>query len=139
MNKPSPDLKNLIRLIGKWKISGDAKGQVEFNWLEGGFFLKQDVEIEHAGRKIKGIEIIGHLQRLGDKPSKELLSRFYSFTEGLTLDYVYLFDGDVLTIWFGRIGSENFYRAKFSKDGNSFCGAWQWPGGGYTVVGTRID
>jgi len=139
MSKPSSDLKNFGKLIGKWKITGDALGQVEFKWVHGGFFLMQDVDIEYGGRRIKGIEIIGHLHKLGDDSSREIWSRFYSFLDGLTLDYIYEFDGHILTIWFGQKGSNNFYKAKFSEDGNSFNGAWQWPGGGYSVVGTRVS
>lgn len=31
--------------------------------MEGGFFLMQHFDFVQGGRKIKGIEIIGHLQR----------------------------------------------------------------------------
>ena len=89
------------------------------------------------GRQIKGIEMIGHLHRAGEKPSEEIWTRFYSFSDGLTLDYVYEFDGKTLTIWFIKKGSDNRYKGTFNEDGNSFKGAWAWPGGGYQVNGTR--
>ena len=131
-------MKTLNKLIGKWKLTGDVQGQIEYKWLEGGKFLAQDVDLKYGGRKIKGVEIIGHLHKLGEKPSKEIWSRFYSCLDGLTLDYVYEYKGDTLTIWFREKDSDNFYTGKFSKDGNSFSGAWQWPGGGYSVTGIRI-
>jgi|GraSoiStandDraft_46_1057282.scaffolds.fasta_scaffold180077_3 hypothetical protein len=42
-----------------------------------------------------------------------------------------------LTIWFDKKDSDNFYIWEFSKD--SFSGTWQWPGGGYSVTGKKIN
>jgi hypothetical protein len=135
---PNPDLKSLDRLVGTWKVSGEAQGQIRFEWMEGGFFLVQHLDLEYGGRKLKGIEVIGHLQRLGEEPSKEIWSRVYSFPDGLTLDYVYELADDTITIWFGHKGSDNRMKGTFSPDGNSFSGAWEWPGGGYQITGTRV-
>ncbi|MFZ0138940.1 MAG: hypothetical protein WAK89_17880, partial [Candidatus Sulfotelmatobacter sp.] len=57
-----PDLESLTPLVGTWKISGDAHGQIRYEWADGGFFLMQHVDLAYAGRTIKGIEVIGHLQ-----------------------------------------------------------------------------
>ena len=35
-------------------------GTVTYEWMEGGFFLIQHVDLEQYGQRIKGIEIIGH-------------------------------------------------------------------------------
>jgi len=137
-NKPNPDLKTLNKLVGTWKISGDAKGHIEYKWAENGFFLIQDVDLEYGGKQIRGIEMIGHLQKIGEEPSREIWSRFYHFTEGLTLDYVYELVDNTLTIWFGEKDSNNFYKGTFNEDGSSFKGAWQWPGGGYSMVAKKI-
>ena len=136
--KPGSHLKNLDKLVGRWKISGDAKGQIKYRWADGGFFLIQDVDLEYGGKQISGIEMIGHLQKVGEKPIREIWSRFYHFNEGLTLDYVYELVDNTLTIWFGRKNSDNFYRGTFSENGNSLKGAWQWPGGGYSTVAKKI-
>ncbi len=72
------------------------------------------------------------------EPSREIVSRFYSYFEGLKIDYVYELTGDMLKIWFGDKTSDNRFEGKFSADGNSFSGGWSWPGGGYSVSGTRI-
>src|SRR3712207_5039566 len=88
----SPDLKNLDRLVGTWEMSGEVQGRVTFEWMEGGFFLIQHVDLEQHGQKIKGIEIIGHERQFGVQPSEEIKSRFYSNT-GDTLDYVYELEG----------------------------------------------
>ena len=76
-SEPNPDLKNLDRLVGTWEVSGGAQGRVGFEWMEGGFFLIQHVDLEQYSQRIKGIEIIGHEQPFGSEPSEELKSRFY--------------------------------------------------------------
>ena len=134
---PSPELKKLDKLVGTWKVSGGAKGTIKYEWMEGGFFLIQHVELEHE-QKGKGIEIIGHERLFGtSEPSKELKSRYYD-NAGNTFDYVYEIDGDTLTIWGGEKGSPAYYQGKFSEDGNTLAGAWHWPGGGYESTATRL-
>jgi hypothetical protein len=87
--QPSPNLKNLgNRLVGAWEVSGDAQGRVTFEWMDGGFFLIQHVELEQYGQKVRGIEVIGHLRPFGAEPSEDITSRFYD-NLGNTLDYVY--------------------------------------------------
>lgn len=136
--KPNPDLKNLEKLVGTWKVSGGIQGTNTFEWMEGGFFLIQHFDFEHDGRKLKGIEIIGHEQRFGAGPSAEIKTRVYSLLDGMTLDYVYEMDGNDLTIWAGEKGSPAYMKGKFSEDGNSFSCEWFYPGGGYKATGTRV-
>lgn len=134
---PNPDLKSLDRLVGAWNVSGpNISGHVTYEWMEGGFFLMQHVDIVHDGRKIKGIEIIGHERRFGAEPSEDIKTRYYD-TTGDTLDYVYELDGDTLTIWGGEKGSPAYYRGTFSDDGNTLTGGWVYPGGGYEATLTR--
>src|SRR5215210_5632747 len=121
---PNPDLKSLDRLVGKWKVSGPGiDGQVTYEWMDGGFFLMQHVDLVHDGRKIKGLEIIGHEREFGAEPSEEIKSRYYDST-GETLDYVYEVDGDTLTIWGGQKGSPAYYKGTFSDDGDTLAGGW---------------
>lgn len=136
---PNPDLQTLARLVGSWQISGDAQGQVRYEWTDGGFFLVQHFDLVHGGRPIKGIEVIGHLRQLEGEPTEEIWTRVYSFTDGLTLDYVYELDGDTLTIWGGGKGSPAYYRGAFSDDGATVTGGWHWPGGEYTANMTRVS
>jgi hypothetical protein len=138
-SEPNPDLKSLDRLVGAWEVSGGAQGKVTYEWMEGGFFLIQSVDFEHDGHKVRGIEIIGHEQKFGEEPSADIKTRFYSFLDGMTLDYVYELDGDTLTIWGGEKGSLAYYKGMFSADGNTIAGAWVYPGGGgYESTTTRI-
>ena len=137
--KPNPDLKSLDRLIGTWKQSGEVEGEITYEWAEGGFFLFQHVDMMQYGNKIKGIEVIGHESTFGSEPSTEIKSRFYSFLDGMTLDYVYEMEGDTLTIWGGEKGSPAYYKGTFSPDGNTLTGSWVYPGGGgYDAVSTRV-
>jgi len=136
--KPNPDLKSLDRLVGTWKVSGGAQGQVTYEWMEGGFFLMQRFDLELEGHKIKGIEIIGHLMPFEGQPSEAIKTRIYD-NMGNSFDYVYELDGDTLTIWGGEKGSPAYYKGTFSDDGNTLSGAWVYPGGGgYESTATRI-
>lgn len=140
---PHPDLKSLDRLVGTWNVidpSGAAAvhGTVTYEWMEGGFFLVQHVDLQQDGQHTKGLEIIGHLQPFGEAPSVEIWSRYYD-NGGNTLDYVYELDGDTLTIWSGAKGSPAYYKGTFSDDGDSLAGAWVYPGGGgYASTSTRV-
>jgi hypothetical protein len=127
--EPSPDLKSLDRLVGTWEHSGEVRGSSTFEWMEGGFFLIQRVDLEQHGQRIKGIEVIGHLRPFGEEPGEDIRSRFYDST-GNTLDYVYELEGDTLTIWGGEKGSPAYSRGNFSGDGNTCSGEWVYPGGG---------
>jgi hypothetical protein len=135
---PSADLKNLDCLVGTWNVTGGAKGQVRYEWMEGGFFLIQHVSLDNDGHISKGIEMIGHEQKFGEAPSEDIQSRYYG-SGGETFDYVYEMDGNTLTIWGGEKGSPAYYRGTLSADGNTLTGGWVYPGGGgYQSTATRV-
>jgi hypothetical protein len=136
--QPSAVMKRLDVLVGTWTISGDAEGQVTYEWLDGGFFLLQRIDINHSGHRVKGLEVIGHERLFGaSESSSDIKTRVYD-SEGNTLDYVYELEGDTLTIWGGQKGSSAYYKGTFSGDKNSFSGSWVWPGGGYSTTTTRV-
>jgi hypothetical protein len=137
--EPSAKLKELgDRLVGTSRLSGGVEGTTTFEWMEGGYFLIQRVDLEQYGQRVKGIEIIGHLRPFGEPPSEEIRSRFYD-TQGNTLDYVYELDGDTLTVWGGEKGSPAFLKATLDANGNG-SGEWVYPGGGgYRFTSTRIE
>ena len=138
--KPNPDLKSLDRLVGTWKQSGEVEGEITYEWAENGFFLIQRVDLMQYGNRIKGIEIIGHEFKFGEESSAEIKSRFYSFLDGMTLDYVYEIEGNTLMIWGGEKGSPAYYKGTFSEDGNTLTGGWVYPGGGgYQAVSVKVN
>ncbi|QHT70794.1 hypothetical protein GXP67_31170 [Rhodocytophaga rosea] len=127
---PNPDLQPLNRLVGRWQLSGETEGMVTYEWMEGGFFLLQHFDFTLHGHRVKGMEVIGHLQPFSSNPSPEIWSRAYD-CEGNTLDYVYELDDDTLMIWGGQKGSLSYFRGQFNADGTVNTGEWVWPGGGY--------
>lgn len=106
--------------------------------MEGGFFLIQRIDLEKHGRRIKGIEIIGHEWPFGAELGEDVKSRFYDNLSN-TLDYVYELEGDALTIWGGEKGSPAYYKGTFSDDGTTVSCEWVYAGGGgYESTMTRV-
>ncbi|WP_157431787.1 hypothetical protein [Actinomadura hibisca] len=132
-------LRALGRITGTWKVTGGAEGTITYRWMEGGFFLLQDVDLEQDGHRIKGLEVIGRERTFGsEEPSADIKSRYYG-GDGDTLDYVYELEGDTLTIWGMEKGSPAYFRGTLAADGDSLTGGWVYPGGGgYKATMTRI-
>lgn len=135
---PHPSLQSLDRLIGTWNLSDPQgaigiSGQVRFEWMDGNFFMQQHMMMVQGGKTVKGIEIIGY-----DETSQTLKSHYFD-SEGSILEYTWECDEDTLTIWFGDVGSPARYVGHFSEDGNVNSGGWEWPGGGYTSMMTRVQ
>jgi len=132
MNATHPTLRSLDILVGTWQVSGPGHhGTVTYEWMPGGHFLVQHVDLVQDGHHTTGIEYIGH-----DAASGTLKSHFFA-SSGEILEYTYeLTDGE-LTIWFGEPGSPARYRGTFTADATTATGAWTWPGGGYESTMTR--
>jgi hypothetical protein len=137
---PDAAMQPFERLIGAWEVTGEATGRVTYEWLDGGFFLLQRVDLEQFGQRTRGIEVIGRLRPFGAaEPGDDVVSRYYD-DQGNTFDYVYDLEGDTLTIWGGERGSPAYYRGTFAEDGDTLTGAWVYPGGGgYAATSTRVD
>jgi hypothetical protein len=129
-HQPSAELTELgRRLVGTWAVTGGAEGTVRYEWMPGGFFLLQHVELVQFGQPVTGLEVIGHLHPFGEPVGADVVSRFYT-SAGDTLDYVYELAGDKLTIWGGVKGSPAYYEGTFGADGTTAAGEWVYPGGG---------
>jgi len=139
--EPNPALQRLgAELVGAWNVSGhssdpegDIAGQVTYEWMEGGHFLVQRVDLTYAGNPVKGVEYVRY-----DQDAKELRSHYFE-TSGAYFTYVYELDGDTLTIWGQEVGSPASFKAKISTDRNTQTGRWEWPGGGYDATSTRAE
>ncbi|MFD7750491.1 hypothetical protein ACFV2V_32125 [Streptomyces sp. NPDC059698] len=137
-NTPSAELKSLDRLVGTWAVTGGAEGTVRYEWMPGGFFLIQHVDLTQDGEQVSGMEMIGHLRPFGEQPGDDVVSRYYD-SQGNTFDYVYELVDDKLTIWAGEKGSPAYFEGKFNADGIQMTGDWVYPGGGgYASTMTRI-
>ena len=127
-------LRTLDRLVGTWAMSSPdgLAGEVRYEWMDGGGFLVQHVDLRQPGESTRGVEYIGY-----DEASGELRSHFFA-SSGEILEYTYRLEGDLLTIWFGGTDSPARFEGRFSPDGANNDGAWQWPGGGYASTMTRV-
>lgn len=134
-----PGMKALDRMVGTWKISGGASGTATFEWMDGGYFLMQHSAMEFQDRVHKALDIIGYVKGAEAEESEpNITSRSYT-DAGHTSDYTYELIDDTLIIWSGSKGSTTFSKSTFSEDGNTLIGAWEWPGGGYQYVMTRVN
>jgi hypothetical protein len=133
---PNPGLRVLERMVGKWRVSGEAEGELTYEWLDGKFFLIAHGDFTQGGRHTTHIEIIGYEHALGSEPATEITSRLYT-SSGDSLSYTHEFDDKGMTTWFGAKGAPTKFTAKWAGN-DKMNGAWEWPGGGYTLTLTRI-
>jgi hypothetical protein len=133
------ELHRLEKLLGTWELDGDTSGVVTYEWMDGGYFLLQHIDMVQDGNRTKGLEVIGRLREFGSpEPSADIKSRFYG-AGGETFDYVYEMSPDrtTLTIWGGEKGSPAHFTGTFNDAGDVLRGAWVYPGGGYESVMTK--
>jgi hypothetical protein len=140
--QPQPNLvlRALDIMVGVWDLTGrdftsnaEIRGQSTFEWLEGGFFLVHRFSFDYAGRKFTGVEYIGY-----DQKSGHLKTHVFSNDGPESLEYTWEVTEETFTNWYGNVGSDNHYTGKFSEDRNTLIGQWEWPGGGYEAIMTRI-
>lgn len=126
-------LKRMEKYIGKWQVTGPSiEGHVTYEWMAGGHFLLQHVELVHDENVINGIEYIRF-----DPESGQLKSNYFD-NNGSYFEYIYEVDDNTLTIWGGYVGSPAVYRGTDNPDGKSHTGAWEYPGGGYESTMTKV-
>lgn len=135
---PDQRLRALEPLVGRWTITGEAQGETTYEWMEGGFFLVQRGRLNRDGATHHFVEMIGFERGFfATEPAADITSRVYT-TEGDTLDYTYESDDETVTIWGGSKGSPAAFRGRWNENRDELRGAWQWPGGGYSTVMTRV-
>ena len=144
MTEPHEGLRAFERLVGTWDVrgrqdgpDGEIHGQVRFEWFTGGHFLVQHVNLVYIDHDVIGVEYIGYGRDFMGNAPEHCTSHLFD-ANGSFFTYVWQLEDNTLTIWGGEIGSPAFYRGMFSADGNTLTGAWQWPGGGYSTVSTRV-
>jgi uncharacterized protein DUF1579 len=145
---PDPALKQLDRFVGTWAIGGrtvgadrdDVAGRLTFEWLPGGFFLQQRVQIDFQGMDVRGLEIIGYDPATGRFPST-----VYSNLLGVPIPYEYDVQGERVTIRTELAGGATF-TGVWADDGESMSGGWrpdpgkEGPGNvAYDISGRRAE
>jgi hypothetical protein len=149
---PTPDsaLRALDQFVGTWNMKGHLLGSDEENivghatyrWLEGGFFLQQDIELDFAGIvQIKSHELIGY-----DPETKAFSSLVFSNVAPTPLPYRWEVKGGTVTISVSHGPLDATFKGAFSEDGDSFSGGWRPNPGAdetvnapYDITGTRVD
>jgi uncharacterized protein YndB with AHSA1/START domain len=144
---PDPALKRLERFVGTWAIKGRTRdadhdnvfGKTSFEWLPGGFFLQQCMELDFMGLGVRGLEVIGYDPSTGTFPST-----LYSNLTGVPITYTYDVQGDRVTIRTELAGGAT-YTGTFSDDGDTGSGGWrpdegmEGPGNvAYDITATRV-
>lgn len=127
MPKPDPALKRLDILVGTWSLRGrtldseadNVIGMTTFDWLPGGFFLRQTFEADYWGLKIQSIEIISY-----DPKSDTFPSTVYTNAYGLPLPYRWDVRGRNVIYTTDLAGGAKM-TAKLSEDGKTFTGGWR--------------
>jgi hypothetical protein len=147
MPQPHPKLRTLEPMVGRWRMQGrtdgatedDIFGTLELDWLPGGFFLRQRVQIDVAGMlHIEGLELVGY-----EPETDSLASLVYSNVAPVPVPYHWELDGSELTI---RMDAGATMRATISDDGDTFAGRWAPDPGhendpgmvAYSFAGSRI-
>jgi hypothetical protein len=115
-----------------------VSGRLAFEWLPGGFFLQQRVQLSFMGLDIAGLEVIGYDPATGKFPSTVFASMI-----GVPIPYEYDVQGDRVTIRTELAGGATF-TGTWAEDGSSMSGGWrpdpgkEGPGNvAYDISGTR--
>jgi len=147
--QPDPALRALDLFVGSWEFRGrivgsdeeNIAGRATYRWLEGGFFLVQDIEIDFAGMfDVKSHELIGY-----DAASGGFKSLVYSNMSPEPLPYAWAVDGRTVTIKVAYPPLDATFTGEYSEDGDSFSGGWRPNPGAdetvnvpYDISGTRV-
>ncbi len=113
---PNPALKKLNWLLGAWTVSGEAHGQVTFNWMEGGFFMVHHIDM--IG--IKGIGFIGYNAEI------KKLKYHYFDNNGQMLECTCEISEGQEIVFVGVQGVKEKFNGEFSNGGKTIDGKWVW-------------
>jgi hypothetical protein len=147
---PRPDsaLKRLEKFIGTWEMKGrtlnstvdNVMGQATFEWLTGGFFLQQRIELNFMGMELHSLELIRY-----EPETQSFPSLVYSNMSPIPLPYKWEVQDDTLTISVAYGPMDATFKGKFSADRNRFSGGWRPNPGAdetinvpYDIEGTRL-
>jgi Protein of unknown function (DUF1579) len=142
MPQPDPALKRLEKFVGTWEMRGhtlnskadNVIGRATFEWLPGGFFMQQRIELNFLGMELRSLELIRY-----DPETQTFPSFVYSNMSPVPLPYKWEVQGDTLTISvnYGPINAT--FKGKFSKDGSSFSGSWRPNPGADETINVPYD
>jgi hypothetical protein len=147
--EPDPALKELDFLVGRWTMKGhlvgsdeeNIVGEVAYEWLPGGFFMRQKLKLDFAG--MVGIEVeefVGH-----DPETGNLKSLVFSNMSPEPLPYSWHVKDGKMTITVNHGPMDATFQGELSADGDSFAGGWRANPGAdptvnvdYDITGSRV-
>ncbi len=148
--QPDPALRELDFLVGSWSMKGhlvgsdeeNIVGETTYEWLPGGFFLRQRVKLDFAGLfEVDSEELIAH-----DPESGKFKSSVYSNMSPLPLPYDWDVKDGSMTITVSQGPLDATFKGELGEDGNTFSGGWRPNPGAdevvnppYDIGGTRIN
>lgn len=117
---PNPALKELDKLVGKWKTSGThpafpdktLHGKASFDWMEGGAFLRWYSEMDEEGFPA-GIAIFG-----SDDATGEFFMLYFDERK-VSRKYEVSVEDNVLRWWRNAPGFSQRYSWTITDDGNT--------------------
>jgi Protein of unknown function (DUF1579) len=146
--QPDPALRRLDRLVGRWSMEGNLvgsdekniRGETEFRWHPGGFFLEQRARIDFMGLTIDALELIGY-----DPETDTFPSTVFSGFAPEPLPYRWDVRGDAVTIAVSYGQLDATFTGAWREDG-IFSGGWRPNPGAdeslnvpYNIGGHRLD
>jgi Protein of unknown function (DUF1579) len=147
--RPDPALKELDFLVGTWSMRGklvgsdeeNILGETTYEWLPGGFFLRQRVKMDFAGMvQIDSEELIGYDPATGKFPSA-----VYSNMSPEPLPYVWEVNDGAVTITVSHGPLDATFTGGLGDDG-TFSGGWRPNPGAdetvnppYDIGGARVE
>lgn len=143
MNAPNPILKRLDALVGEWEIRAVIGGRSlsgarsEFEWLEGGAFLRQHqhLEAEAATPTIAGRALESPFPNtaiIGLDDSDETFDMLYADARGVFRVYRMSLSDGIWKIWRDAPGFFQRFAGTFSPDGNTITASWEGSSDGST-------
>lgn len=148
--QPDPALRRLDFLVGRWSMKGHMIGSDEENivgegsyeWLPGGFFLRQRVQLDFAGFvKIDSEELIGY-----NPETRTFNSYVFSNMSPEPLPYEWDVQDGSMTISVSHGPLDATFKGHLSENGDSFSGGWRPNPGAdetvnvaYDIAGTRLE
>jgi hypothetical protein len=126
--RPDPALKRLDRLVGTWSMEGSLvesderaiAGEATYQWLPGGFFLEQRIDLDFMGLEIHSLELIGY-----DPETDTFPSTVFSNLSPIPLPYRWEVEGDAVKITVSYPPLDATFTGRFGEDGETFGGGWR--------------
>ena len=141
--QPDPALRALDHFVGTWEFTGhmlgsddeNIVGRATYRWLDGGFFLVQDIEIDFAGMfDVQSHEFIGF-----DPESGAFKSLVYSNMAPAPLPYTWEVQGRDVKITVDYAPLDATFTGRYTDDGSSFAGGWRPNPGADETVNVPYD